>query len=80
MVSRLLKGIHNRGPPMPRYASTWGVDIVTKYIVFMGNNKEFSLLMALVEASRTSELRALDLRFRIYKPKLRRFIQASLTH
>ena len=59
---------------MPRYSSTWDVDIVTRYIASMGRNEDLSLkrlsqklmvLMALVEASRTSELRA---RFRTYKP------------
>ena len=49
---------------MPRYSSTWDVDIVTRYIASMGRNEDLSLkrlsqklvvLMALVEASRTSE-------------------------
>ena len=31
--------------------------------------KKLALLMALVEASRTSELHALDLRFRVFKPE-----------
>ena len=52
----------------------------------MGSNEDLSLkqlsqklavLMALVEASRTSELRALDLRFRVYKPDGVQFRLAS---
>jgi len=54
----------------------------------MGNNEDLSrkclsqklaLLMALVQASRTSELQALDLRFRVYKPSGVSFKLASLT-
>ena len=60
---------------MPRYSSTWDVDIVTTYIASMGRNEvslkrlsqKLVVLIALVEASRTSEL-ALDIRFRTYKP------------
>ena len=68
MVTRLLKGVHNSRPPQPRYTQTWDVDVVIKYICSMGDNKELSLktlslklaiLMALVDASRTSELAAL---------------------
>ena len=69
--------MYNLRPPKLRYEHTWDVDIVTKYIWAMGDNEDLShmqlswklsVLMALVEASRTSELRALDLRFRTYKP------------
>ena len=88
LVTRLLRGVHNLRPPKPRYEHTWDVDVVTKHIVKMGSNEDLSLkqlsqklavLMALVEASRTSELRALDLRFRVYKPDGVQFRLASLT-
>ena len=29
LVTRLLKGVYNKRPPMPQYSSTWDVDIVT---------------------------------------------------
>ena len=73
---------------MPRYTSTWDVDVVTKHIVSMGRNEDLPLkhlsrklvmLMALIKASRTSELRALDIRFRIYKPDGVIFKLTSLT-
>ena len=76
LVSRLLKGIiiyYNSRPPQPRYQSTWDVDVVVKFIASLGENDQLSLkhlnwklavLTALIEASRTSELQALDLRFR----------------
>ena len=88
LVTRLLKGIYNRRPPQPRYSATWDVDIVTRYIANLGSNESLSLkqlsqklvvLMALVEASRTSELKALDMRFRVYKPNGVGFKLASLT-
>ena len=88
LVTRLLKGIYNQRPPMPRYTSTWDVDVVTKHIVSMGRNEDLPLkhlsrklvmLMALIKASRTSELRALDIRFRIYKPDGVIFKLTSLT-
>ena len=51
--------------------------MVIQFIAWMGENTNLSLrklsqklalLMALVVASRTSELQALDLRFRVYRP------------
>jgi len=78
LVSRLLKGIYNSRPPQPRYTTTWDVDIVVKFLQTLGENKtlplkllsqKLALLMALVEASRVSELQALDLRFRLYRPE-----------
>ena len=88
MVTRLLKGVYNQRPPMPRYSTTWDVGVVTKHIAAMGGNESLSLkqlsqklvvLMALVAASRTSELKALDIRFRTYKPDGVLFRLASLT-
>lgn len=78
LVSRLFKGIHNLRPPQPRYVTTWDVDMVVEYCRSMGQNNTLSLkqlsqklalLMALVEASRVSELQALDLRYRFYRPE-----------
>ena len=88
LVTRLLKGVHNSRPPQPRYSETWDVDVVVKYINCIGDNKELSLkaislklaiLMALVEASRTSELAALDIKFRYFKPEGVYFKLATLT-
>ena len=77
LVTRLLKGIYNSRPPQPRYTDTWNVDVVLSYLVSLGVNSQLSLkqlsqklviLMALVQASRSSELHALDVRFRVHKP------------
>jgi len=76
LVSRLLKGVHNTRPPQPR--STWDVDVVIKYLQSLGENDSLSLkaltqklalLMACVGANRVSELQALDLRYRTYRPE-----------
>ena len=66
----------------------WDVDVVTRHLLAMGSKESLTLkqlshklviLMALFEASRTSELRALDIRFRAYKPDGVSFNLASLT-
>ena len=78
LVSRLLKGVYNLRPPQPRYTATWDVDIVVRFFQALGNNgtlplkilsQKLALLMALVDASRVSELQALDLRYRLYRPE-----------
>ena len=77
LVTRLLKGVYNTRPPKPRYTETWDVDGVLNHLTSLGENSQLSLkqlsqklvvLMALVQASRSSELQALDVRFRIYRP------------
>ena len=88
LVSRLLKGVYNLRPPKPRYTSTWDVDKVLRYLISLGENTALSLkvlsrklvlLMAMVTASRTSELQALDLRYRVFGPTSVTFRLASLT-
>jgi len=78
LVSQLLKGIYNSRPPQPRYSTTWDVDIVVQYLQSLGDNtslplkvlgQKLLLLMTLVEASRISELQALDLRYRVFQPE-----------
>ena len=72
---------------MPCYSTTWDVNVVAKHMATMGMNDEWVfpsqaaqlvVLMALVEASRTSELRVLDIQFRTYKPEGVVFKSASL--
>lgn len=74
LVSRLLRGVYNQRTPQPRYPGTWmgtwKVDRVLEHIVSLGDHEVLSLkglslklaiLMALVKASRSSEVQALDL-------------------
>ena len=62
--------------------------LASKHLAAMGSNVSLSLkqisqklavLMALVKVSKTSELRALDIRFRVYRPNGVVFKLASLT-
>ena len=88
LVTRLIKGVHNSRPPKPHYTVTWDVDIVLRHLRALGDNdnlslralsKKLALLMALMDASRTSELQALDLRFRRFRPEGVYFTLAALT-
>ena len=72
IVSRFMKGIFNSRPPLPRYTSTWDVDIVLKYLSLLPENEalqlpmlthKLAMLLALTNANRCSELAALDLQF-----------------
>lgn len=88
VITRLMKGIYNSRPPQPKYSTSWDVVKVTDYLKSLGANQELSLkqltlklvmLMALVEASRSSELAALDLRFRVFSPEGVAFALPTLT-
>ena len=88
LVRQLFKGVYNSRPPQPRYTHTWDVSTVLVYIKQLGENKDLSLKqlslklamhMSLTSTNRTSELQALDLRFRHYNPNGVVFRLASLT-
>ena len=72
LVTRLMKGIFNSRPPQPKYGHTWEVGHVLDYLRSLGTNHSLSLkqlsaklavLLALANASRASEIHALDTRF-----------------
>ena len=65
MVIRLMKGIFNKRPPLPKYTTTWSVGDVLKYLRSLGCSSDLSLkdlsykfatLLALVTAGRSSDL------------------------
>ena len=69
MVITLLRGMFNMKPPLPRYGDTWDVDVVLKHLKSWGKNTNLNLrqlslkmtmLLALVSASRGSELAQLN--------------------
>ena len=69
-LARFMKGLFRQNPPKPRYAETWDVDTVLRFIVSLGNNKNLSLkeltlklafLLAICSPKRVSELAALSL-------------------
>ena len=87
LVSQLLKGMYNLCPPQPPYSTTWDVDIVIRYLQLLGSNDVLSLkalsqkllfLMALVQASRVSELQALNLTYRTFQPEGVKFVMPTL--
>ena len=89
LVSRLMKGTYNSRPPEPQYSNTWDVTAVLTWLKGQGSQDselslkdlsgKLALLIALVSANRTSELHALDLRFRSYTPDGVLFRLASLS-
>lgn len=73
MVIRLLQGMFNQRPPAPKYQEVWDVGLVVKYIQDGPRTADLSLkelskrtvtLLALCNASRASDIQALDIRFK----------------
>ena len=65
MVTRLMKGVFNKRPPLPKYTTTWSVGDVLRYLRSLGCSSDLSLkdlsyklatLLALVTAGRSSDL------------------------
>lgn len=76
LVTRLLKGAFNDRPPLPKYSSTWDVQVVLNYLEYLGDNETLSLkqltwktvmLLALTRPSRSADLSNLDLQARSYR-------------
>ena len=70
VITRLLKGMFNSRPPQPKYTDTWDVQLVLDRLRRLPDNaqldlKELSLkvvmLLALITASRVSELHKLNM-------------------
>jgi len=73
LVCRLLQGVFNKRPPAPRYQNVWNVSIGVAHICKLPTDlplkdltKKLAMLLALTNASRSSDLHALDLRFRTF--------------
>ena len=73
LVTRMLKGVYNERPPLPRYSSFWDVGTVLRHLQGWGENDKVSLrqltlklvmLMALTRPSRTMDLSKLDIGYR----------------
>lgn len=73
---------------MSRYTSTWNVDIVLRYLSSLPENEslqisalthKLAMLLALANASRCSELVALDLQFCSIQSEGARFVIPGLT-
>ena len=77
LVCRFIQGIFNSRPPQPRYQYICDIQMVLSLLRSWGETESLTLknlsaklviLMALCNADRSSELNALDLRFRRYLP------------
>ena len=77
-VSRMMKGIFQSRPPLPRYQVTWPVATVTAYLRQQSGNKELTLplltkrlamLLALSTAGRSSDLHAFNVDFLVSQPQ-----------
>ncbi len=78
LVCRLLKGVYNLRPPLPRYDCTWEVTKVTSFLQALGDNKQMTLkdltqklamLLSMVLAHRSSGLARLTLQGRRFTPE-----------
>ena len=88
LVSRLMKGIYNQRPPQPRYSSTWDVKVVLDHIKSWGYTRglplkkltlKLAMLLALANASRCSELDALEIQRMTWSAEGVTFALATLT-
>ena len=88
LVVRLLKGVQNLRPALPRYKHCWDVDTVLDYLRSLPSNKDLSLkilthklaaLLALTSPKRSSDLKLLDLRFMRILPEGVEFKLPGLT-
>ena len=77
LVTRLMKGVFNDRPPLPRYTCTWNVQTVLTCISSWGSNDSLSLkqlswkttmLLALTRPSRSADLSQLSLSGKQYRP------------
>ena len=75
---QLLKGAFNLRPPLPKYSTSWDVEVLLSFIKKLGPNESLSLkdlsqkssiLLALTTMDGVSEVVAHDLRFRQFSPE-----------
>ena len=84
LVTRLLKGAFNDRPPLPKYTSTWDVQVVLDYLQALGENdlKQLTwktvMLLALTRPSKSADLSKLDLKTRSFRSEGVEFAAAGL--
>jgi len=87
IVSRLMKGIFNLKPPVPRYMFIWPIGKVMKYLKSLQVNSELPLkllsmktvlLIALISADRGASISSLSLKFYLSSKNELRFLVPSL--
>ena len=86
-ITRLLKGAFHERPPLPRYVSTWDVNVVLQYLKGLGPSSDLSLkqltyklvmLLALTRPSHSADLSSLSLARRRFSPEGVPFLPATL--
>ena len=85
-VTRLMRGVFNKRPPLSKYSYTWDVHKVTSYISNLDDDKVFLkllslklvMLLALTRPSRSSDLSSLDLKYMKVLPDGIQFDPAEL--
>jgi hypothetical protein len=69
VITKIMAGVFNERPPVPKYTETWDVDCVLDYLKSLGPNDtlpmrtlthKLTMLLALTAASRASELQSLN--------------------
>ena len=87
LVSRVLKGAFHARPPLPRYTTTWNVQVVLDCISQWGDTRSLSLklltyklvmLMALTRPSRSADLASLTISKCQFKPEGVSFLPSNL--
>jgi len=86
-VKKFMKGVFNIHPPQPRHQDTWDVSILVQFLSSLPEAEKLSLkalsmklvtLLALTNADRASDIRALDIRGLKYLPEGAVFKQFNL--
>ena len=85
-VTRLMRGVFNKRPPLSKYSYTWDVHKGTSYISNLDDDKVFLkllslklvMLLALTRPSRSSDLSSLDLKYMKVLPDGIQFDPAEL--
>ena len=87
LVARVLKGAFHARPPLPRYTTTWNVQVVLDCISKWGDTHSLSLklltyklvmLMALVRPSRSADIASLTISKCQFKPEGVSFLPSDL--
>ena len=86
-ITRLLKGAFHKRPPLPRYSSTWDVNVVLQHLKGLGPSSDLPLkqltlklvmLLALTRPSRSADLSSLSLARRRFSPEGVTFLPSTL--
>ena len=80
VITGFMQGIYNSRPPQPRYKFVWDVRIVVRHIEAMPPSEKLPLKelswklvtqLAITNADRVSDLKLLDLNFRVFTSGVR---------